>query len=186
MAKTIAQVLQGFKRGNGSGGVFTAAQVKPRLNQELTAIAAEIKEFMLAQAQIGHKHKFRADGQGIVKTSVVTMTTDGGKIILPDYAIQLDAGRRKRAKYVPLADLIAWLKRYRILARVKRTGKFRKVSQDSINAAAVAIQKAIFKNGILAKPFINATLDFQEELISKVIDEVLVPEIVSILELQFK
>jgi hypothetical protein len=186
MAQSVARTVLALQRGTGSGGVFKPEQVKPRLNQQLENIAAEIKAFMIAEAEVGRSHKFRKDGQGFVKTSVVTMTTDGGKITLPEYATQLDAGRKKRAKYVPLESLIAWIKRYRILARVKRTGKFKKVSQDSVNAAARAIQKAIFKNGIKAKPFIQATLDYQEELISKVIDEVMIPEIVSILELQFK
>lgn len=186
MAKSVAQTVLALQRGTGSGNVFPPSQLKPHMNKQLDALAADIKAFMIAQAEVGRNHKFRKDGQGFVKTSQVTMTTDGGKITLPEYATQLDAGRKKRAKYVPLADLIAWIKRYRILARVKRTGKFKKVSQDSVNAAARAIQKAIFKNGIKAKPFIQATLDYQDELIAKVIDEVMIPEIVSILELKFK
>jgi hypothetical protein len=185
MAKSVAQVVQQFKIGTGSGGVFTAAQVKPYLDKQLQGIADEIKATMIGFAELQHRHKFRKDGSGFVKTAKVTMTTDGGKITLPSYAVNLDTGR-KPGSYPPIAAIIAWVKRYRILARVKGSGRFQKVEAKSINSTAIAIQKSIFKNGIKAKPFIDATLSYQNELISKVIDEIMIPEIVSILEYQFK
>ena len=181
----MAQIVQSIQRGSGRGNVFTAAQVKPYLDKELQSIADEIKTYMVALAEVGHRQKFRKDGQGFVKTAKVTMTTDGGKITLPSYAVNLDEGR-KPGTYPPIAALIAWVKRYRILARVKTSGRYQKVEAKSVNNAAWAIQKAIFKNGIKARPFIDATLDFQQELISKVIDEIMIPEIISILEYQFK
>lgn len=185
MAKSVAQVVQTLQRGSGKGGVFTAAQVKPYLDKQLQTIADEIKETMIGFAELQHRHKFRRDGQGFVKSAAVTMTTDGAKITLPEYAVYLDTGR-KPGTYPPISAIIAWVKRYRILARVKSTGRYQKVAEKSINSTARAIQKSIFKNGIKAKPFIDATLSYQESLIARVIDEIMIPEIVSILELTFK
>ena len=183
--KSIPQILESVRRGSGAGDIFTPQQVKPFLNKELQLLADEIKAFMIAGAELGGRQKFRKDGQGFVKTAQVTMTTDGGKITVPEYATYLDSGR-KPGTYPPIAAIISWIKRYRILGRARVSGKYQKTSDKSINSAAYAIQRAIYKHGIKARPFINATLDFQDELISQVIDEIMIPQIVSILEVQFK
>jgi hypothetical protein len=186
MAKqSVKQIIQTIQRGNGSGGVFTPAQVKIRLDKELQVVADAIKEFMMAEIEIGRQHKIRRDQSGIYGKSVVTMTTDGGKIQLPDYAVSLDEGRKPGAALVPLESLIAWIKRYRILGRTQSNGRFKKASGDSINAAAYTIQQGIFRNGIIARPFINATMDFQQILIAQIVDEVMIPQIVNTLEIFF-
>lgn len=183
--QSIQQIVQTIKRGNGAGNVFTAKQVGPYLDKELQVVADAIKEFMLAEIELNSRHKLRRDGSGFVAKSTVTMTTHGGKITLPEYATNLDEGRKPGADLIPLESLVAWIKRYRIVGRVQSNGQFKKAGGNSVNAAAVAIQRAIFKNGILARPFIEATLDFQDILISQIVDEVIVPQVVSILELTF-
>ena len=163
----------------------SAKQVGPFLDKELRVVADQIKAFMIAQVEVGRRHKLRRDGEGFAKTSKVTMTTAGGKITVPDYAEAMDRGRIKEAKLVPLVDLVRWIKRYRVIGRIQRNGRFKAASQDGINATARAIQRAIYRNGIIARPFIQATLDFQDELIATIVDEVMLPQIVSILELTF-
>lgn len=186
MAKqSVAAIVQTIKRGAGAGTVFTPQQVGPFLDKELQVVADAIKEFMIAEIELNRLHKLRRDGSGIVGKSLVTMTTSGGKIVLPAYAVNLDEGRRPGATLIPLDALIAWIKRYRILGRANPSGKFKKASGDSINAAAQAIQRSIFQHGIIARPFIEATLDFQQLLIAQIVDELIVPQIVSTLELVF-
>ncbi|WP_149867180.1 hypothetical protein [Solirubrum puertoriconensis] len=140
---------------------------------------------MFAELELSGRHNIRRDQSGLWHNTKVTMTTDGGLIQLPEYGEALDAGRQPGTKMVPLDMLIAWVKRYRILGRVKRTGVFRKASAESVNSAAVAIQRSIYRNGIKARPFIEATLDFQQLLIAEVVDQIMIPEIVSVLEVTF-
>lgn len=186
MKSKVKQVIQTIKAGAGAGKVFTPEQVVPYLDKQMRELAASVKEFLILEAEKGHNHKFRRDGAaGFVQSTTVTLTTDGGKISLPDYAINLDEGRKPFSKLVPLASLIAWIKRYRILGRAKGSGKYKKASAISINSTALAIQGAIYKNGIIARPFIKASLEFMNELISAIIEEVLVPQIISIVELFF-
>lgn len=186
MAKSIPEIIATLKRGNGSGKVFTPQQVRPFLDKQLKEVADAIKEFMFAELELNSKHKIRRDKSGLWEKTQVTFTSDGGKITIPDYAFQLDQGRRPGVRLVPLEDLIKWLKRYRILGRTRPSGKFKATSQDSINSAAVAIQKAIFRNGIKARPFLEKTLEFQDVLIAGIVDEIMLPQIVSILEFTFQ
>jgi hypothetical protein len=183
----MASKIKRVKRGKGGGKVFTAQQIKDYLNGELFELAKLIKEFMIAEAEKGGKHKFRADGKaGIVQSTKVEFTVDGVEIELAEHAQYINNGRKAGAKKVPIGALIKWLKRYRVVSRDKKTGKYQKSSEGSINAAAYAIQQSIFKNGIKARPFIEKTLDFAEDLISEVIDEIMIPEIISIIEFTFK
>jgi hypothetical protein len=181
--QSIPQIIQTIKRGSGSGKVFRSNQVRPYLDKELREVAAAIKDFMFELIEVDARHNIRRDQSGLWENTKVTMTADGGKISLPDYAENIDKGRRPKARLVPLESLIQWIKRYRIVGRQKRTGKFRSASQSSVNAAARAIQQAIYKNGVRARPFIQATLEFQDVLIAGIIDEIMIPQIVSIVEL---
>lgn len=185
MPKSVPQIIASIKRGTGKGNVIPPSKVKTFLDSQLKEIAVAIKEFMFAELELNSPHKIRRDKSGLWEKTEVTFTTDGGKITLPDYAYALDSGRKPGLRLVPLQDLVKWLKRYRILGRSRPSGKFRKTSQDSINNAAVAIQKAIFRNGVKARPFIEKTLEFQDILVASVVDEIMLPEIVSILDFTF-
>jgi hypothetical protein len=186
MAKSIPQIVSTIKRGQGSGNVFTAKQVKPYLDSQLKQAADAFKEFVISLIEVGGKHSIRRDGDGLWKNLSSTFTTDGAKLQVTDYAQGIDTGRKPRAKKVPLADLVKWIKRYRILGRQKKSGKYQKVAATSVNAAAYAIQTAIYKFGIKARPWIEQALDFQQKLVESLIDEILFPEIINVLELTFK
>lgn len=179
----MATRIKRVRRGKGSGKVFTPQQLKTYLDGELSELAKLIKEFIITEAEKGGRHKFRRDGKDSFVNSVqVDFTTDGVEIELAEQAYYVEQGRRPFAKKVPVSALIKWLKRYRVLGRDKKTGKYKKASTNSINSTAWAIQQSIYKNGIKARPFIQASLDYAEELISEVIDEVMIPEIIFIVE----
>jgi len=183
----MASKIKKVTRGKGSGNVFSPADIKSGLNGQFFELAKMIIEFMIAEAEKGGKHKFRADGKsGIVQATKVEFTVDGVYIDVPEHAQYLNNGRKAGTKKVPISALITWLKRYRVISRDKKTGKYQKSSDGSINSAAFAIQQSIYKNGIKARPFLEATLDFAEELISEMIDEIMIPEIISIIEFEFK
>jgi hypothetical protein len=170
----------------GSGNVLSPEQIKSGLDGQLFELAKLIKEFMIAEANKGRQHKLRADGkEGFVQSSKVDFTTDGIKIDIPQHAQWMDSGRRAGAKRVPISALINWLKRYRVVSRDKKTGKYQKSAEGSINSTAWAIQKAIFKNGIKPRPFIESTLDYAEGLLEDAIEEVMIPEIISIVDFHF-
>ncbi|WP_299988706.1 hypothetical protein [uncultured Pontibacter sp.] len=178
--------IKRVRRGKGSGKLFTPQELKTYLDGELFELAKQIKEFIIAEAEKGGRHKFRKDGRGgFVNSTEVEFTTDGVEITLPEQAYYIEQGRKPLAKKVPIQAIIKWLKRYRILGRDKRSGKYRKTSAASINSTAWAIQQSIYKNGIKARPFIQASLDFTEQLISQVIDEIMIPEIIQIVEFSF-
>lgn len=182
----FSRIKKVTRNKTGAGKVLDPEQLKSGLNGQLAEIAALIKDFIITEAQQGGRHNFRKDGKsGFVQSTKVEFTTDGVEIDLPEQALYIESGRRPFSKKVPIQALIKWLKRYRVVSRDTKTGKFRKVSQDSITSAAWAIQQSIYKNGIKARPFIQASLDFAEEAISQVIDEILVPEIISIVEFHF-
>ncbi|TXK36792.1 hypothetical protein FVR03_16755 [Pontibacter qinzhouensis] len=186
MSTTKFSRIKKVTRGKGAGKAFTPDQIKTYLEGQLFEVAKLIKEFIIAEAEKGGRHKFRKDGKdGFVNSVNVDFTTDGVKIDLPGHAQYIENGRKPFTKKVPLSEIIKWLKRYRVVSRDQKTGKYKKVSQNSINSTAWAIQQSIYKNGIKARPFIEASLQYTEELLAEVIDEFLVPELISIVEFHF-
>ena len=182
----FAKIRKVTRNKRGAGGVLTAEQIKEGLNGQLAELSSIIKEFIIAEAQKGGRNNFRKDGKsGFIQSTQVEFTTDGVKIDLPEQAQYLENGRKPFTKKVPIQALIAWLKRYRILGRAK-SGKYQKASQGSITSTAWAIQQSIYKNGIKARPFIKASLDFAEDVVAQVIDEVMIPEIVSVIDFHFE
>lgn len=165
--------------------VFNSKQIAPFLDKELQSFAEDIKRFMIAQIEAQRPGKLLNDKSGLVGKSIVGFTTAGVVLNLPKQAIYIDQGRRPGLKRVPIDNIIRWLKRYRILGRDRTSGKFRKTSDQTINSTAWAIQQSIFRHGIRAKPFINETLEYAEQVISQAVDQVLIPQIVGIVEISF-
>lgn len=165
--------------------IFSAKQVAPFLDKELQSFADDIKRFMIAQIEAQRQGKLLNDKSGMVGKSTVSFSTTGVVLNLPEQAVYVDQGRRPGVRKVPIDNIIRWLKRYRILGRDRTSGKFRKTSEQSINSTAWAIQQAIFRHGIRAKPFINETLEYAEQVISQAVDEVLIPQIVGLVEISF-
>lgn len=165
--------------------IFTSKQLAPFLDKELQAFANEIKRFMIAQIEGQRQGKLLNDKSGFVGQSSVSFNTTGVVLRLPEQAIYIDQGRRPGLRRVPIDNIIRWLRRYRILGRDRTSGKFRSATEQSINSTAWAIQQAIFRHGIRAKPFINETLEYAEQIISQAVDKVLIPQIVGIVEIGF-
>ena len=179
-AVSIAQVVRTLQSNRQSA---TSVQLPAHLNKQMGELAGIIREYLLTQIEQGGKHKLRRDGGGLYQTAQVKVSLEGATLSLPDYALSLDKGRRKKAKLVPLAELIAWLQRYRIQSR--STAKARAGSKGSLNLAARAMQQSIYQQGIRARPFLQATLEYQQQLIAHVVDELILPQLVRVLELTF-
>ncbi|MBF9237454.1 hypothetical protein I2I05_08590 [Hymenobacter sp. BT683] len=185
MAKSVAQIVHSVKRGTGTGKIFTTAQVKPFLDKQLQEAADAFKEFVVELIEVNRQHKIRRDDSGLYANIVSSFTTDGAKLSVPQYAEDLDNGRAPGIALVPLDAIVRWIKRYRIVGRQKKTGKFQKANTD-VNAAAYAIQQAIFRNGIKARPWLETALGFQDTLVASLVDEIIFPQIVSVLEFTAK
>ncbi len=168
----------------GSGGIIPASRVKPAMDKDLQELAALIKAFMITEAERGGTHRFRKDSSGIVGNTKVSFNTDGVEIKTTKYAQFLDAGRKPGGKKVPISVLIAWVKRYRVGGRNSRSGKFKK--NVSVNSVAYAIQNAIHRNGIKARPFLTKTVAFAEQVVADAIDNIIIPDIITIIEFAFK
>lgn len=176
--------LIGKIRTKGSGQVLPIERVKPALDKDLQELAVLIKDFIITTAEKGGSHKFRKDKSGFVFNTKVDFDTDGIRIELPKYAQQLDAGRKARVEKIPIQSLIAWIKRYRINARNSK-GKFVKRPAGSINSLAYALQTNIYKNGIKARPFIQASIQYGEQVLSDAIDQIIIPNIITQIDFIF-
>ena len=170
----------------GRGNVLRSDQIGPASDKELQELAEIIKAYIIETAERGGRHKFRKDKSGFVAETKVFFDTDGIVIRLPDYAQNIDKGRRPGAKGVPILELVKWIKRYRVGGRANPGGRFKKVKAGDVNSIAYAMQKAIIKNGIKARPFIQQSLQFAEELLAEAIDTIIIPEIITKLEFIFK
>ncbi|WP_226929909.1 hypothetical protein [Hymenobacter siberiensis] len=174
-AQSIAQVVQSL----GKPTPTPTGSIKPRLNQEMQLVADAIKVFMLAELEAHARHKLSTTGSGIASTATAAADVTGVSIGLPAYADSIDQGRKPGGKLVPLESIIGWLLRYKIASN-------KKVQKGSgINSAAYAIQRSIYLHGIKAKPFLEATIQFRDELVDKVVDTVILPQIAATLDLIF-
>jgi len=177
----VAPIRRILKKNPGQRGfVLAADRVGPALDKDLAELAAVIKAYLVAQAEQGGSHKFRKDKSGLVGQTDVTFTTDGIKIELPQYAQYIDSGSKPGAKKVPIKYLIAWVKRYRVGGRARPSGKFKK--NLSVNEIAYSIQTSIWKYGTKARPFLTATVKYAEEMLGQVIDQYLIPEIITTIQ----
>lgn len=172
--------IKSVTRGTGSGGVLAPQDI----GEELEALALLVKKYMIATAQTGRQHKLLDKG-GFAESIKVEATYDGFSIGVSEHAQYMDSGRKPGAKRVPIQALISWIKRYKVGLRDKKTGKFKKRTM-TINAMAFAIQSAIYKKGIKPRPFIEASLEYAEELMKTFIDKTLIPEILTSVEFILK
>lgn len=154
-------------------------QVKQQLNQLLKQAADFIRDYIITQAQLGHRNKFKANGDFQKETQVGFDLSNGLSIDLPDYADEMDRGR-KPGSYPPAAAILAWVKKYNIQARA--SGKSGRIST---NQFVFLIQRAIYRNGIKARPFIQNAQDFAEKLAGDIAEQIILPSLVSPLEKVF-
>jgi hypothetical protein len=145
------------------------------LERSMQELEALIKEHIIALAEVGHGHKFKRDANGFAAKTDVTVSITGVQVELPEYAEALDKGRKPGARKVPVSALVKWMKRYNLSA--KKGG--------NINQAAFAIQNSIFKHGIKARPFLKKMQQFLDEAVQELIDTLIVPDILGILDTTF-
>jgi len=92
-------------------------------------------------------------------------------LIANDYFQYVDTGRKPRARKVPIEALIKWIKRKNIVPS----------NGQSINNLAYAIQTAIFRTGIVAKPYtqriIGVTIDLLSEELATQLSVLIADEI---------
>ena len=92
-------------------------------------------------------------------------------LIANDYYQYLSEGRKRKARKVPVQDLITWIKQYGIQPRAGQT----------INQLAFAIQRSIFINGIRGKKYEdkieNVTLDIAAEGTAEALSEIITNEL---------
>jgi hypothetical protein len=123
----------------------------------------------------------------MVNATKVDFDINGIRIELPDHAQHLNNGRKPSSgKKPPIQAIIGWIKRYRIVGRDKKTGKYKKAGANKINQLAYAIQMSIWKNGLKPRYFIEPSIEFAQERLSAFVDDVLVPDIMSVLDFKLK
>jgi hypothetical protein len=154
-------------------------QVKQQLNKLLQEASEFIRQYILAQAQVGHKNTFKKQGDFEKGTEVSFDLSSGLSIELPDFADEMDRGR-KPGSYPPAAAILAWVKQYNITA--KSSGKAGRISTNQL---VFLIQRSIFKNGIKARPFIENAEDFAEKLAGDIAEQIILPSLVEPLAQQF-
>lgn len=93
------------------------------------------------------------------KTQVIT-TNDAVQVLMPDYAINVDKGR-KAGKRPPVKAIMKWMRERKI-----KVGKgMRKLD------VAYAIANSIAKDGVKARPFIDSFTEQLGNLVVKNIDK---------------
>lgn len=167
-------------RGKGNGGILSPQD----MGQDMVDLAELVRKFMIATAQTGRQHALKTTG-GFVESIEVTTGYDGFNIKVGETAVYMDAGRKPGLTRVPISALLAWIKRYNVGGRDRKTGRFTKRTQ-SITSLAYAIQTAIFKNGIKPRPFLKASLEFAEQLMAEYVEATLIPDILTSIEFILK
>ena len=172
-----SKIISSLKTPASQGTAVTVAQVVPRLDRELQKAGELLKAIILASVQVGHRNNITAPRSDFAQATEVELDTQGLRIDLPTYAENIDQGR-KRGTYPPFADILAWVLKYRIQGR----GGARKASSVQL---AHAIQRSIFKNGVKPRPFLDDVNRIADDLMAKVIDEVILPNLVQPLDSVF-
>lgn len=121
---------------------------------ELKISKALLEELELATERILQEYKLQ--GSNLFYSIEYTFKDNVFMLIANDYFQYVARGRQPRARKVPVEPLIQWLKRKGIAPK-----------NGDYNSTAFAIQQAIFKSGIKAKPFVNPIIAADLEIISE-------------------
>lgn len=90
-------------------------------------------------------------------------------ILMADYGVYLDRGRRPGARKVPLEALIRWIKEKRI--GVGRTSRGRFTARTvSVNQLAYIIRESIYRKGIRGRNYIQPAFDAGGRLLEAYLD----------------
>jgi len=127
------------------------------LTQDLNnTLEAFEKDLAIAIKKLLIKKKVDEDSNLVKSVSVeFDEQKDIFNIIANDYFYYVSEGRKPKARKVPIADLIDWIKRKNIPTR-----------GNTINQTAFAIQQAIYKNGIKGKKYVDTTIDITTDMVN--------------------
>lgn len=131
--------------------------------------------FMLSEMLRGAMSVVGLEGSNLQKSVEVKATSQAFEVYMNDYAEWVIRGRKPGGKKVPIAAILDWIKRKRIVGRSAR-GRF--ITRTSL---AFAIQTSLHQTGIRARNFLDPTLEgfvveaiaHFEESISKELDTAL-------------
>ena len=119
---------------------------------------------MVMESNVGINQKVGANtlvGSDIYKTLSVKATNDGDlifDILLNDYITFIESGRRKGAKFPPVAPIVAWA---------------RKKGIPTDNSTIYLIRRAISRDGIKPRPIMQYVLEeVDREWDEKLADEI--------------
>lgn len=119
---------------------------------------------MVMESNVGINQKVGANtlvGSDIYKTLSVKATNDGDlvfDIILNDYITYIESGRRKGAKFPPVAPIVAWA---------------RKKGIPTDNSTIYLIRRAISRDGIKPRPVLQYVFEeVDREWDDKLADEI--------------
>ena len=121
---------------------------------ELKISKALLKELELATEKILAQYKLY--DSDLSRSIEYTYKDNIFVMLANDYFQYVARGRQPKARKVPVEPLIQWLKRKGIAPK-----------NGDYNSTAFAIQQAIFKSGIKAKPFVNPIIAADLEIISE-------------------
>jgi hypothetical protein len=118
----------------------------------LNEIIAATKQIMLI---------YKLQNSALIESIEWTYKDNQFILLANDYFRWVDSGRRPRARKVPVEALLKWMKKKNITPGYGQT----------YNGVAFAIQNAIYKAGIKARPYtqliIGATIDILSEALAE-------------------
>jgi hypothetical protein len=178
--RSVNQIISSLKTSASTGASVSTTQVKGVLDKQLQEAGEMLKAVILGFIQDGRKNNVTSSQSDIAKATKITLDTNGLAINLPDFADDIDKGR-KAGTYPPFKAILAWALKYRIQA----LGGSSK-SRIGANQLAFAIRQSIYRNGIKPRPFLDDVDKYATDLIGKIIDDVIFPAIITPLETTFK
>ena len=124
---------------------------------------------MVMESNVGINQKVGANtlvGSDIYKTLSVKATNDGDlifDILLNDYITFIESGRRKGAKFPPVAPIVAWA---------------RKKGIPTDNSTIFLIRRAISRDGIAPRPIMAYVMDevdreWDDQLADKLFNQII-------------
>jgi hypothetical protein len=122
--------------------------IEVRITKSLLEELALATERILAQ--------YRLSGSDLSLSIEYMYKNDQITLLANDYFQYVAFGRPKRARKVPVEDLIKWMKKKGISPK-----------NGDYNATAFAIQRSIYENGIKARPYINPIINTDLDIISE-------------------
>ncbi|MDO7874321.1 hypothetical protein Q5H93_06220 [Hymenobacter sp. ASUV-10] len=167
-AKTAVQRLA------SASSATTPDQMKQRAQEMLAGLGDLVKQYVYGRLHPG------ASSANVRPNSFaghieVEATTETLAVSMPGYAESIDRGRKEGGRKVPIAALLKWLAARGVTPRRNQT----------LNSIAFAVQNAIYLHGIKARPFLVGTEEYLSQLVDALIDDVLLPELVGMLDDKF-